>query len=423
MEILKRLHILGLDYRTTPVAVREKFALSSAEARVRLRRALAEWTDELVVIQTCNRFELVYLTSGSAKGVRRGLIETLCSRCGVAAATVTEHLITASGRDAVLHLYRVAAGLESMVLGEPQILGQVKDGFAEAEQLGTAGKGMNCLQQQMLHAAKAVRTETAIGKGRLSLASLAAIVARDAYTDLGDRVAVVVGSGSMGRLAAAELHKAGIGTLRIVNRSQPRAAAVAEEFGGECFDFARLSEVVADADIVVGATSCPLPVLDAAALIRGGARQRVLVDLAVPRDFAADVCEVPGVQLWDVDDLRAVASRSRQQRQAEIAEAERILNAKIDGMIANINAKVGPVIRDLHQHAGQICEDEFERLVRQLGDLSEAEQQEIRRSMNLVLGRLLHQPISGLRKSLAEPEAVVADDPIASFRHLFSLQA
>src|SRR4051795_10064887 len=304
---------LGISHKTAPVALRERLAMPDTEAERFLRETIAATAvEEAVVISTCNRTE-VYLTVTDAVAAETAVLGALAARAGIRPTELAEVIYSPRNCDAARQLYRVTAGLESMIVGEAEVQGQVKRAFELAQSAGATGPFTNRLFAAALQTGKRVRTETAIGEGGASVSSVAVDLARDLLGDLGARHVVIIGAGETSELTARALSEQGVRAVFFANRHADRARSMAARFGGDVVSLEDLPSHLEQADIVVSSTSSPHPILGAAEVeVVMGSRGRplLLIDIAVPRDIEADCAGVEGVTLYYIDDLQAVVART-----------------------------------------------------------------------------------------------------------------
>jgi len=321
-----KLFVAGLSYRTAPVALREQMAVRpSSLPCYGCRLKLGANLDEVVVLSTCNRVE-VYGTTPWVSGN----IQRLFQHFGPASADLSSHLYVKEGEEAARHLFSVTAGLDSMVIGETEITGQVKSAYQAAQQSGLTGRVLNRLFQTALQTAKEIRTHTAIGRGAVSVGSVAVELAERIFDrDLSEKVVMIIGAGKMGEACIRHLAKRGARTVLVSNRSFERAQNLAAEFGGRAIRFDDCRAAMAGADIVVSSTGCPQVILRRADLaqVMSARRHRplFLIDIAVPRDIDSAVQELNNVFLYDIDDLEAIVRENTQCREQELARCRTII--------------------------------------------------------------------------------------------------
>lgn len=396
---MAQLIIIGTHQRICPLAARERIAFNPAMIQPALQ-ALGAYADEGFIISTCNRVEIGGVVADDADGAPT-LIRFLAERHGVPADELSRYLYVFTGAEAVLHLFRLAAGLDSMVLGEEQIQTQLKAALADAQAAGMAGQLIARLLQSALAVGKLVRTETGIARQHLSVVSVALDIARERLGGLATRRVLVVGAGRMAELALKHL-RGEASTVTIANRSAERALALAEAYGATALPFAQLEVAIGDADVVLSCTSSPEPVISVAMVERawaGANEQMLLLDLAVPRDIDRDVARVPGVLLWDVDGLQAICDANRAAREAEVAHAERLVAGEVAKFVEWWSTQaVVPTIRALRERAESIRAAELERTFAKLPNLTAQEQAAIGALSAAIINKLLHQPIAALKE-------------------------
>lgn len=394
---------IGLSHKTAPLAVREKFAVSPERQAELLSRLATQSGGEAMLISTCNRVELY------AVGAQPRLRELArMELSGLGGAEALGHTFELSGEDALQHLFRVAASLDSMVVGEPQILGQVKDAFERAQAAGAAKGELTRICSAAFSAAKRVRTETEIGKASVSMASAAVQLATKIFGALGGRTVLLVGAGEMARDAAKHLRGSGAGRIVVTNRTADRATALAKEIDGEAADFSRLFELLTLADVVVCSTASPDPIFTRANVgsVLKARRHRPLfmVDLAVPRDIASGVHALENVYAYDVDDIQKVVSENTHARGAQAARADVLLGEELGRFLHGRAVRDGvPVLAQLRKHAEQIARAEAEKTVASLGaSLTERQKKSVEAMAMAIVNKLLHTPTSRLRSVAAD---------------------
>jgi glutamyl-tRNA reductase len=337
-----KIFVAGLSYKTTPVEVREKLAVQRARlqccgCRLKLRGGL----DEVVLLSTCNRVE-IYGVSAWIHGRVHQLFQELTG----SDFDFTPHLYVKEGAEAAKHLFAVASGLDSLVIGETEITGQVKNAYQAAKDAGLVGKKMNRLFQTALSVVKKIRTNTAIGRGATSVGSVAVELAEKVFdANLGEKTVMILGAGKMGEACVKHLAKRGAKTVLVANRSPERAEKLAAEFGGRAVRLEDSAAAMIEADILVSSTGSPDIVLhrDDVAKILPARRNRplVLVDIAVPRDIDPAVAELPNVFLYDIDDLEAVVRENTKNREQELAVCQEIIAEHAAELMARFDAPFG----------------------------------------------------------------------------------
>lgn len=394
MELL----CVGLSHRTAPLTVRERLALPEAR-QVELMQRLAQAPTEALLVSTCNRVELYVAAPdlAEARARVRGQFGEL------AGPEALEHLYEHEGEAALVHLFRVASSLDSMVLGEAQILGQVKDAFERGQGAGAVRGELTRVCAAAFSCAKRVRTETAIGRAATSMASAAVQLASKVFDGLKGKTVLVVGAGEMAELASRHLKQAGAERLFITNRTLSRAEALAAEVGGTPRPFEELFSLLVDADVVVCSTASPVPLftkenVGAVAKPRKH-RPLFMVDLAVPRDIAPEVGQLDWVHAYDVDDIQKFVADNAAARAEEAQKAGTLVAQEVARFVKERAVRNGvPVLAQLRQRAEGIARAEVEKTLAVLGDgLTEKQRKSIEAMGRAIVNKLLHEPTSRLR--------------------------
>ncbi len=421
------MHILclGINHITAPLTLREKLSFDEEALRAALTHPACEHeagqTPELVILSTCNRIEL-YAVCQEADFDK--LENFLSAARSVSIDSLHTHLYRFEGAQAVHHLLQVAAGLDSLVLGEPQILGQVTHALELAHKQGTAGPLLDRLFRTAIHAGKRAHNETAIGRNPASVSSLAASLCEHAHPHLKMARVVVLGAGEMAELAVEALRKRGVEKIRVINRTPERARSLAERWGAETSTFESLPEALCEADILIASTGAPRTLIHtgmvAAAMRTRPRRPLVLVDIAVPRDVDPAVADLPRVRLFDIDSLNARLEQSLATRAAEVPRVQAILAEEQAGFMDFMTSlNVLPLISDLHQQAESIRQMELAKTLRRLPDLTDAERTRIDALTQALVKKLLESPTRHLRNEATSPRAA----EYATFaRTLFGLE-
>jgi len=388
---------VGLSHHTAPVNVRERLALPD-ERQTELLQAMAQAPAEALLISTCNRVELYVLGPGDDLQDR-----TRAALARAAGDDLLPYLYAHRGEAAVLHLFRVAASLDSMVLGEPQVLGQVKDAFEQAQRMGAARGELTRICAAAFGSAKRVRTETDLGRAATSMASAAVVMARHVFDGLDGKTVLLVGAGEMAELGGKHVLSAGASRVLVTNRTFERAEALAASLGGQAVPFERLEESLVLADMVVCTTASPAPLItrEKVARVLKPRRHRplILVDLAVPRDVDPDVSTLDGVYAFDVDDIQKVVDQNQAARTAAAASAEVLVSEEVGRYIRQraVREQV-PVLAQLRARAEQIRRAELERAMANLSAPLGPEQLKVIEAMtSAIVNKMLHQPTARLR--------------------------
>jgi glutamyl-tRNA reductase len=415
---------LGLNHTTAPLALRETLTLDEDIVRIALARlACGHVTtplNELVILSTCNRTEL-YATSHQPAFAELEFF--LSEVCGVSRDLFQPHLYCLQNMDAARHLFKVAAGLDSLVIGEPQILGQVTRALELARGQDTAGPVMNRLFQAAIHAGKRTRTETAISRNPASVSSLAASLSERVVYKIAEAQIVILGAGEMAELAVEALRKRGAQKILVVNRTLDRAQALAQRWSSHAATFENLHTALVSADILISSTGAPHTIISAG-MVQETMRQRaerplVLIDIAVPRDIDPEASLVPHVKLYDMDTLNAQLENSLAERLAEVPQAKNILDEELELFEEYLKSlDMLPLIADMRQNAEMIRQIELEKTLRRLGHLTEADRSHIEAMTQALVKKLLHAPTHRLRAEAASPRA---SEYAAIARMLFNL--
>jgi len=423
---MKRFICLGINYRNTPVEARERVAIARDDMQSFLQSLCGGGCiREAFVVSTCNRTE-VYLV-GERNVDEERLIDsftTISIRERGGALTDEKGLYTFRGRDAVEHLFKVASSLDSMVVGEPQILGQVKDGWKEAEEAEAGGTFLHRLVSRAFKTAKRVRTETEIASGAVSISYVAVQLAKRVFSDFSNCKVLVLGAGEMAELTALHLHENGVKSVCVANRSLPRARELADQYGWRSETLDKITELLGDADIVVASTGSPTPVLGLGtlknALSRRQFRPLFLVDIALPRDIEPAAGELDGVYLYNVDDLEVMASQNRVERQHELQAANRIVAEEVMAFSRWLSSfSVTPTIAGLKQKLMDIRDDELERSGRMLETLTPSQREGVERLLDSMVKKVLHGPASAMREQAKNGRA---ENLVAAIQESFDLK-
>ena len=412
--------VVGLNHETAPVAVREALAfpkerLAEALARVRQEAGLGE----AVILSTCNRVEVYGRSTEASLDAVAAFLARFHER---EPGEIAPHLYRLEGEAAVRHAFRVAASLDSMVMGEPQILGQVKDAYEAAEKAGSLGSVLNALRNRSIAAAKRARTETAIGRNAVSVSHVAVELARKIFGELRDRSVLLVGAGKMSELAARQMVRDGARASVLGGRTFEKAEQLAAALGGRAAPFEALRGELARADIVISGTGAPGVVIQRADVEAAQASRRgrplFLIDIAVPRDIAEDAGKVPGVFLYDLDDVKKVAEANLRERKKEASAAETILEEEIREFLEwRRSLEVVPLLVELRKRGDEIRKAEIEKARRRLGPLTEEQEKALEAATSAIVNKLLHGPTVQLKQMAGESQP----EHVGFIRKLFGL--
>ncbi|MFT4048596.1 MAG: glutamyl-tRNA reductase [Solirubrobacterales bacterium] len=416
---------IGISHKTAPVALRERLALATGQAKQLMHDLIgSEEIHETVAISTCNRTELYMVTADSvaAESIALGRLAKLAE---IRPTELVERLYTFHGSDMVAHLMRVAGGLDSMVVGETEILGQVKRSYEVALEEDVTGPITNRLFTNAIGAGKRVQSETWIGAGKVSVSNTAVELANETVGDLQDKQALVIGAGGNGELTAKALSDAGVETVFIANRQYGRAIGVAEVIGGRAVRFEQLPEELVGADIVLSSTGSPHTLLHPDEMrqvmeAREG-RPLLMIDIAVPRDIDPRVGEIPGITLFDMDDLQGTVERTLQVRRSEAAKAEGVVAQEVEKFERwTTTLDVVPTISELRERGNAIARHVLDENANKFENLSEADRQRLEAMAGSIVSRMLHEPTMKLRRASEDDSAYAL---LQALRELFGLDA
>ncbi len=402
-------NILGLNHKTAPVALREKIAFSEDRLVAALRALRQErGVAEAVILSTCNRTEVYWAGSASGEELSQWL-----ERHHEEGLDLTASVYVHQEKHAVEHAFNVASGLDSMVLGEAQILGQLKNAYRIAQETGSTGPHLNKLFQAAFSTAKRVRSETQIGANAVSLASATVSLARRMYSDFSTHTALMIGAGEMIALTARHFAAAGVKRVVIANRTLVNAQPLAAELSGYAVDLSHLDKELAEADIVVSCTASPMPLITkaaAAAAVRTRRHRPIfMVDLAVPRDIDPAVADLEDVYLFSIDDLQQLIDENRQHREVAAGDAKVVISEEVARFLQDARAKeAGPAIRALRQQADAIRQQTLEQAQRMVA-AGKSTDEAMEFLANTLTNRLLHAPTQALRQAAESAESVVSE--------------
>ncbi len=407
--------LVGINHRTAGLEIRERFALSRERGEEMLT-GLAQYVPYAAVLPTCNRTE-VYVTAHNTAVGAQHLQRFMADWSGIPAGEIGGYLYTLEQWDAVRHLFHVAAGLESMVQVEEQILGQVRSAMEAADGRGALDAVLRACFRRALRAGRRVRSETGISRNAVSVSSVAVRLARDAFGGLQGLRVLVISAGEAGKLATRSLVAQGVGRLQVTSRSFERAKALAERMGGEPLPWRDLDRALATTDLVITATGATERVLDTDRVARtAGGRPLVMIDLGVPRDIDPDAGDLPGVHLYNLDDVQRYAQTNLQLRALEVEKAEALLSAEV-GRFQEWweQREIVPTIAALRDQADGIREEELRRTLSRLPELTDAERARIEAMTKAIVKKILHRPLTHMK------ERRDGDGAVEAVRELFGL--
>jgi glutamyl-tRNA reductase len=419
-----KLYITGVSHRTAPVEVRERLAFreeSLAAALVDLKAC--EGVAEAVILSTCNRVEITI--SADDESDPQAIIDAyLAEQKAVDMDMLAPHLYRHEGKEAIHHLFRVAASLDSMVVGEPQILGQLKAAYAAAKDCGSVYGWLDGLMNRTFSVAKRVRSETGIGQMAVSVSYAAVELARKIFGSLANRTVMIVGAGKMSELAARHLRRSGASHVFVTNRTHERAVEMAKLFQGTPIEYNRFTAMLPEVDILISSSGAPHYILHKEEMQRVISARRnkpmFLIDIAVPRNIEPSVNEIDNVFLYDIDDLQEVVNSNLREREKEADRAESMVSEEVERMMARLKvAEVTPVIVGLQDQLEQIRAAEMDKVRRKFGPFTPQQEQAMEALTRGIINKVAHGPISALRLHAGNPDSVHV---VAAIRKVFHLQ-
>jgi glutamyl-tRNA reductase len=411
---------VGINYNTAPVAIRERLAFPADVLDNTLKKLLnISDISEAAILSTCNRTEFYYHANSADQS---SLVEWIADTKQIAPAEFTPYLYSHIDNQTIRHMFRVACGLDSMILGEPQILGQMKTAYQAAYEAGTLGKTLSKLFQHTFSAAKKVRTDTAIGSSPVSVAFAAVQLAQQIFDKLSNQTALLIGAGETIELTARHLHQHGIGRIIIANRTYDKAHALASQFNGYAIALSEIPDHLAEADIVVSSTASQLPILGKgrveSAIKKRKHKPMFMVDLAVPRDIEPEVEQLRDVYLYTVDDLQHTVNQNMDSRRRAAEQAEEIIDTKVEHFLAWLRSQgAQETIRDYRLQAELTRDDALQKALSQLNSGAPADEV-LRHFAHTLTNKLIHTPCAQLREAGANER----HDLIAASREIFKLR-
>jgi glutamyl-tRNA reductase len=417
--------LVGLNHKTAPVEVRERLAFSDEALAASLRALVdGEVVREGLIVSTCNRVEILAAAARPGGEDAAGRLSQFLSReRSVPVELFSGHLYTHADEAAVRHLFRVASSLDSMVVGEPQVLGQVRHAYSLAVEAGTAGRVLHKLVHHALRVAKRVRTETGIAASAVSISFTAVELGRKIFGSLKGAAVLLVGAGEMAELAAQHLAAAGAARVLVANRTYETAQRLAAEFGGEAVEFGALGEHLAQADIVICSTGARgyLITPEMAERARAARRNRpaFFIDISVPRNVDPAVAKLDNLFVFDVDDLEAVVASNIREREREAERAELIVESEVMQFQQALRAlDIGPTVGALREKLRRIAQEEFERQRNRLGELTPEQEQAIVAMLMSAVNKISHPVIHRMRRSYDAGE----ENEVQAWRDIFGLE-
>ncbi len=415
--------LVGVNHKTTPVEIREKLAFSPGEIEASLERLINQpEIVENIILSTCNRVEIYARVRNTSEGV--GLLKQfICDYHNISPQELETYFYSYQDEAAVEHLFRVSSSLDSMVLGEAQILGQVKDAYSMARALQSTGMVLNQLFEKAFNVAKRVREETGISERGVSISSAAVELARKIFDDLENRSVMLVGTGEMAELAAKHLISYGVKTVYVASRTYERAVSLAKTLNGAALDFDMFKEELHRADIVITSTAAPTFIIKKDMVERAIHQRKnkpiFFIDIAVPRDIEPEVNDLENVYLYDIDDLQGVVTANMHEREKEAENAIEIIQSevnKFNNWVVSLDAV--PTIVEMRKRAETIRQKEVEKALKKMEHLSEEDKNTVELATQSIINKILHKPTINLKKQTQSQEGHVY---LKAIRHLFHL--
>ena len=415
--------LVGVNHKTTPVEIREKLAFTKGKIEESVDR-LFNFPDiiEHTILSTCNRVE-IYARANCQDSAIKAIKQFICDFHEVSPVELEDHFYSYRNEEAVEHLFRVSSSLDSMILGEAQILGQVKDAYSLAKDLRSTGLVLNQLFEKAFSIAKKVREETGIAERSVSISSAAVELAQKIFDDLENRTVMLVGTGEMAELAAKHLISYGVKTVYVTSRTYDRAANLARTLNGSALDFEAFKNELHRADIVITSTSAPNFIIKKE-IVEKAIHERknkpiFFIDIAVPRDIEPDVNDLENVYLYDIDDLQVVVSANIKEREKEAENAMNFISqevTKFNNWVGALDAV--PTIVEIRKKAENIRKQEIEKTLKKISHLSEDEKQLLRQMSSSMINKILHKPTIKLKQKTQSEDGHVY---LKAIRHLFHL--
>ena len=415
--------VLGVNYHTSPVTLLEKVMIP-VPAMSEALRVLSSHSDirEVIVLSTCNRTE-VYAVAERYHAAHTDILEFLCETSGLSADEITPHLYSQFDDDAVVHLFEVAAGIDSAVLGETEIVGQVREAWDFAMKQGTSRSTLNLLFRYALESGKRARTETGISRSTASVAHAAVEMAEEILGTLSGKRVLVVGAGEMGEGVAGALSRAGTESITVLNRTVARAEALADKIGARVSDFESLESELFTADVVLACTGAGGVIIDHELMARvrqGVSTPLLVVDIALPRDVAASVADLPGITLRDLDNLSDWAQRGIDKRASEVGQVREIIGEEVKRFLLDqTQRQAAPLVAQLREVVESIRTAEMDRFETALSAMTPEQRELVESISHGIINKMLHVPSVRLREAAGTPQG---ERLSAAVRDLFSLE-
>ncbi len=421
-----KLALAGINHRTAPIEVRERIAFRTEDLAEALHQLQEQpGLREGLILSTCNRVEITATLEDSVDATPI-LCNFLSSTHQMTAAAIQPHLYVLEDAQAIKHLFRVAASLDSMIVGEPQILGQLKQAYSQAREAGAIGSYLDAVLTKAFSVAKRVRTETEIGQSAVSVGYAAVELAREIFGSLERRRVMIIGAGKMSEAAARHLQRAGARDILIANRTETRADELAKLFEAAVVPYTSIFQHLPDVDIVITSSAAPHYILTRAnvrAAIEARRNQPMfLIDIAVPRNIEPDVNELEHAFLYDIDDLQRLVDQNLKGRGEIAGQAEKIVSQEVDRLLARLRTRdIAPTIVSLQEQLESVRRDALARYRYRLGPLTPEQEEAVEALTRTIINKIAHGPISEMRREAAEKEGEQASEAISFIRRMFRL--
>lgn len=422
-----KLALAGLNHRTAPVEVRERFAFSAADVSRALDTLQRQpGLQEGLILSTCNRVEVTAILDDAAEPASV-LSAFLATSHNLPADAIRPYLYLYQDNQAIRHLFRVASSLDSMVVGEPQILGQLKQAYTQARESGAVGTYLETVLTRAFNVAKRVRTETEIGQSAVSISYAAVELAREIFGSLNRRRVMIIGAGKMSEAAARHLQRGGASEILISNRTQQRAEEVAQIFGGKVIPYEQTLNRLPEVDIVITSSGAPHYILTRDSVRRAIEVRRnqpmFLIDIAVPRNIDPAVNELEHAFLYDIDDLQRIVDRNLRGRREVADEAERIVDQEVERLLARLRSRdVTPTIVSLQEQLEAVRRDVMSRYRPKLGPLTAEQEETLDALTRGIINKIAHGPISEMRRHASEQQGGESTEIVSFVRRMFRLE-
>jgi len=397
----------GFNYKTAPVEIREKLAITENNYGLILEKLNSiEDIYEISVISTCNRVELYGVANDNVEKVKEEILRSLSQYSTVPVSTLKDYLFFYTNKEAIRHIFRVSSSLDSMVIGEPQIVCQFKDSFTKAKEYKAVRHILTRLLDKALNVSKKIRTSTGISRRAVSISYAAVLLAKKIFGDLKDKNVLIIGAGEMAELAAKHLHSLNVKHIFVSNRTFEKAVELADKFSGSAIRFEKIQEFLPEADIIIVSTGAKEPILkkeDVKIAIKSRKDPLFIIDISVPRNVEESVNELEGVYLYNIDDLKQVVNSNLEERKIEAQRAEFIIDEEVEKFVKWLNTlKVSPIISSVRDYADKIRQQQLEKLFKQMPYLNEKERETIDLAMRSLINKLLHRPTMYIKDKAAK---------------------